>query len=128
MSLASAPLASSASIAGRPPAGADALLSASSPPLPPRPVPISLPSFFSFSEVHQKRPQAVFGATVFPCAMFLGCRISKLMRSVGFSPIDLFLLATNSGGGGGTGGIGTDRTGGSGETGGAAWAFAEEEC
>ena len=58
--------------------------------------------------------------------MFLGCRISKnYCRSVGFSPIDLFFLATRNAGGGSTAGIGK---GGFGETGGAAWAFAEEEC
>ena len=28
---------------------------------------------------HQKRPQALFGAAVFPCDMFLGCRISKIV-------------------------------------------------
>ena len=72
---------------------------------------------------HQKRPQALFGATLFPCAMFLGCRISKIVANLSyFSPFDLFFLATrNSGGGGGTAGIGT---GGFRETGGAARAFA----
>ena len=67
----------------------------------------------------------------FWCNSFPLCHVSWMQnfqnycRSVGFSPVDLFFLATrNAWGGGGSAGIGT---GGFGETDGAAWAFAVDE-
>ena len=87
---------------------------------------LSLPAFFSES-FSSKASTSSFWCNSVPLRHVSWMQnFKKCCRSVGFSPIDLFFLATrNSGGGGGKAGIGA---GGFGETGGAAWAFAEEEC